>query len=119
MLHGVTDCLTPNISPQSTSEDIAHLCRSTGTTQLVHHESMKEPAEAAAALMGPDLTLVPMVRSAELGRTPLTETISCRSSLAPEEERETDCIIFHSSGSSGKPKVGTFAVLETSAPVVF
>ena len=91
--------------PQNTPADIAGLCKATDITRLLYHQSMQAAASKAQTASNGALKITPtLVHDAFPSELP-RDFGNARSSLSPEEESETDCIIFHSSGSSGTPKV--------------
>jgi hypothetical protein len=94
--------------PQNTPEDIAGLCKATNVSRVLFHPSMGNAASKAEAVSQGSLAVTPtLVYSVEKHDVPGSYE-QTRSELCPEEESETDCIIFHSSGSSGTPKVSAF-----------
>jgi acyl-coenzyme A synthetase/AMP-(fatty) acid ligase len=103
----VTLCTTHR--PQNTPEDIAKLCETTDISHLIYHESMQKAAQKAEAFSDSALLAVPLLvfdeRLQQHRAISLDECVRARSPLTPEQESETECIIFHSSGSSGTPKV--------------
>ena len=96
--------MQPCLSPQNTPEDIAHLCSTVNATHLLFHDSMRTSATAASELPGASFHLTDLVLANKTSAVPLAKAIECRSGLTPAEESDTECIIFHSSGSSGTPK---------------
>lgn len=93
------------LRPQNTAEDIAGLCKTTQISRLLHHPSMETAAKNAATASQGSLSISStLVYSVQHHEVP-EDCTKARSGLSPEEESETDCIIFHSSGSSGTPKV--------------
>lgn len=91
--------------PQNTAEDIAGLCKTTGVTRLLYHPSMRAAASKAGVASKGSLEAIPTLLYSPTEHQVPANYEETRSKLSPLEERETDCIVFHSSGSSGTPKV--------------
>lgn len=68
---------------------------------------MKAAASKAEAASKGSLAITPTLVSDDTRPEIQQDFRTARSELSPEQESETDCIIFHSSGSSGTPKVGS------------
>jgi acyl-coenzyme A synthetase/AMP-(fatty) acid ligase len=90
-------------SPQNTPEDIAQLCKTTEATHLFFHPSMQKAAASAASNAAGTFDVMEIIQDPPAVVS--EEAEKCRSGLTPQEESEMECIIFHSSGSSGTPKV--------------
>lgn len=84
---------------------MAGLCKATNIQRLLYHPSMQNAAKKAEAASKSLLSTLPTLVYEDGKHEIPDNTHEIRSKLSYDEESETDCIIFHSSGSSGTPKV--------------
>ena len=74
---------------------------------------MAVAAKAASNIPGSSIQLVKLIKTNDLESITIKQATGYRSGLSLDLESKSDCIIFHSSGSSGKPKVGVFSSVNT------
>lgn len=75
---------------------------------------MENAAKKAATVSEGSLSISPVLVYSAQEHEVSDDYAKARSTLSPEDESETNCIIFHSSGSSGTPKVSHNYVLLAS-----
>lgn len=86
---------------------MAKLCEMTGATHLLAHSTFRDLAEASVAASASQATFQLVQLPVQNAWIEGDAGSDVKSELEEEDEPDTLSVIFHSSGSSGFPKVGS------------